>query len=172
MYSLVVSVVGPRRPSGLPARTGAAYLFCPCLPLPTSLLLSTCTLLSSSQCLSAALYIYVASRLALRLAAGYVVSLVSLCILYSRESLAYLSLAVVALAGSPRLRALRFDGALSHTWAFIMSLILKENSEDLYKSFIIYIKVLDSKRNTRIIHSIEFSKTGPDSSFKSSGPVV
>ena len=53
-----------------------------------------------------------------------------------------------------------------------MSLILKENSEALYKSFIIYIKVLDSKRNTRIIHSIEFSKTGPDSSSKASEPVV
>ena len=63
-------------------------------------------------------------------------------------------------------------GSLSHTWAFIMSLILKENSEALYKSFIIYIKVLDSKRNTRIIHSIEFSKTGPDSSSKASEPVV
>lgn len=141
-----------------------------CLPLSALALPASFTFLSASFTsaslqgfsvpLCTSLYsqrFYGVSRVALRLPAGSLAS----------------SLAVVALAGSQRLRTLRFDGALSHTWAFIMSLILKENSEDLYKSSIIYIKVLDSKRNPRIIHYIEFrNATELDSSFKSSEPVV
>lgn len=132
--------------SFIPLRIPASFVSLSLLPCLSEL--------SESLCIP--LYLYRVARVALRLPAGSLAT----------------CLALVALAGSPRVRTLRFDGALSHTWAFIMSLILKENSEDLYKRLIIYIKVLDSKRNTRIIHSIEFSKTGPDSSFKSSEPVV
>ena len=39
-------------------------------------------------------------------------------------------------------------GALSHTWAFIKSLILKDKFEYLYKGSLIYMKVLDLRLNT------------------------
>lgn len=83
----------------------------------------------------------------------YVLS-VPLCTL--RESLASLSLAVVALAGSRDCFSGSY-GALSHTWAFIKSLILKDKFEYLYSDSLIYIKMLDM-RGEAIDNAIHRSK--------------
>ena len=135
----------------LPLTPLTSYLpLLPSLPLPSYLPQQLSGPLSTSQCLSAALYISVhlcsfPPRLAAR--SGLCsISAVSLCIPVPlctlRESLASLSLAVVALAGSRGCFSGSY-GTLSHTWAFIKSLILKDKFEYLYKDSLIYTKMLD-----------------------------
>ena len=115
-----------------------------CILVHSSSPLDLSAALSVSQCLSAALHIYAASRLAWRLAAGSVVSLYipvqpgTLCTArYSRFLSVLRSLLHLFPLQSSPLRAPRdcFSGsygALSHTWAFIKSLILKDKFEYLY----------------------------------------
>ena len=126
---------------GLPERTVAAYLFsllhlhylfCSSHPLYLSLPLYPPQQLSVSLSSSVHLCSF-PPRLAARsgLCTRLVVSLYIYVLSVSQGSLASLSLAVVALAGSRDCFSGSY-GALSHTWAFIKSLILKDKFEYLY----------------------------------------
>ena len=129
LYSLVVSLVGPRRPAA--SQRGqvlpTSFVSAPSVPL--------CSYLSSSQHFSVSLSssVHLCSftpRLAAR--SGLCISVVPLFLSVLSGSLLHLFLLQSSPLRAPRDCFSGSYGALSHTLAFIKSLILKGKFEYLY----------------------------------------